>query len=622
MKNKIIKILPWIYLAIIFIFSMVFFINNVGHLMDSDESSELILGQLLAKEHGILSTNWYYSTELRFINNQIVFAILFLFTSSYKLVRILSTIILCLIVLASFYYLCRQAGIQKYFPFMASFLVAPFSIDYAEYILYGLYYVPHMVLSFMIIGLILKTEKLEKSKYYIYVAITAILSLLAGMGGPRQVVILFAPVLVTLLLRLYIRRKLEYVAGWVAVVAGVIGYGLNTTVLSKIYTFTSWDSMEFQGFSISRISDIIEGLINTVGFSYGPVFSYSLIINGIVVVYIILLVIYYINICKNKDKISDTEGFMSLFFVMALVVFILLYDMTTMDYKNRYALPILVFALPLIGFSLEHHGWKEKSIIVGCIASLVINVAMAIPVYQAEELTETTWSLRGIAEYLEENDYQYGYATYWNANILTELTDGKVEMVNIGESGFEADDITDIHEWLQLKSHKDNIPEGPVFLVMGDGELEESTFALYINKENATYIYGDLNIWVYDSFEDMVKMLSTYEMDMYSNDYIISGYAEDGRWILPEGGLTRGPYTTVYEGVYRVTITGDNLNDCVVEATADLGKEPIKLLEENVDSNMRTYILEVEHTLHFFEAPIANLGSSEAVITSIKVERL
>ncbi len=45
--------------------------------VNADDAGELILSSLLAKEHRILTLNWYYSTELRVLNTQLVFAPLF-----------------------------------------------------------------------------------------------------------------------------------------------------------------------------------------------------------------------------------------------------------------------------------------------------------------------------------------------------------------------------------------------------------------------------------------------------------------------------------------------------------------------------------------------------------------
>lgn len=73
MSKKLAKILPWVVLLGGIFFQIFFMWNHVDHLIDSDMSSEMVLGRLLAKENTIISKNWYYATELRVINTQLIF---------------------------------------------------------------------------------------------------------------------------------------------------------------------------------------------------------------------------------------------------------------------------------------------------------------------------------------------------------------------------------------------------------------------------------------------------------------------------------------------------------------------------------------------------------------------
>lgn len=57
------------------------------HLIDSDMSSELILSKLLADENKILSTKWYYSTELRVLNTQLIYSFFFKIFHDWTVIR-------------------------------------------------------------------------------------------------------------------------------------------------------------------------------------------------------------------------------------------------------------------------------------------------------------------------------------------------------------------------------------------------------------------------------------------------------------------------------------------------------------------------------------------------------
>ena len=90
-KQLILEILLLLAAYIVFITT---FTDIALGVLNSDMSSELILSNLLNQEKGILSTNWFYSTELRVLNTQLVFAPLFNFFESWTNVRIWGTAIL------------------------------------------------------------------------------------------------------------------------------------------------------------------------------------------------------------------------------------------------------------------------------------------------------------------------------------------------------------------------------------------------------------------------------------------------------------------------------------------------------------------------------------------------
>ena len=49
--------------------------------INSDASSEMVLARQLVQERAILSKSWFYSTELRVLNTQLVYAFFFQFSA-------------------------------------------------------------------------------------------------------------------------------------------------------------------------------------------------------------------------------------------------------------------------------------------------------------------------------------------------------------------------------------------------------------------------------------------------------------------------------------------------------------------------------------------------------------
>ena len=120
--------------------------------LDADMASEQLLANLLAQEGGVMSTNWYYSTELRVLNTQLVMAPLFRQFPSWHTVRVVGSVVLILLYLAAWFWFGHSAKLKYSGLLGAGLLVLPYGALYRQYVLEGLYYIPHIANSFEVMG--------------------------------------------------------------------------------------------------------------------------------------------------------------------------------------------------------------------------------------------------------------------------------------------------------------------------------------------------------------------------------------------------------------------------------------------------------------------------------------
>ena len=73
----------------------------------------------------------------------------------------------------------------------------------------------------------------------------------------------------------------------------------------------------------------------------------------------------------------------------------------------------------------------------------------------------------GYINYVKEQGYDYGYATFWNANITTEMSDGLINMTSLDPN---ADNLK-VFRWLTDKRLIDEEHE-KAFLVLTKDELD------------------------------------------------------------------------------------------------------------------------------------------------------
>ena len=280
----------WIPVILGTILILVFLAANAGvtwlnyfNFIDSDDASELILAKLLAQEGGIMSPNWYYSTEIRVLNTQLIYSFLFHFFSDFKTVRIIGQIVLSILMLASYYFCLRSvdAGKAGNRFFLTGFLLLIPMSDAWTFLNMKSYYVPHIMISFFAFGLyfrIKNAEGIKKSVFFCTLGI--LLGFGAGLGGIRSLQLTYIPMGLYLCLEVwgYLERR-----GWEKVfedkhfwtvwienmscaAAALAGFLANTFVLSGLYNFKSYSNMKYRYFSAGNVFNVWNDLVQAIGY--------------------------------------------------------------------------------------------------------------------------------------------------------------------------------------------------------------------------------------------------------------------------------------------------------------------------------------------------------------------
>ena len=68
------------------------------------------------------------------------------------------------------------------------------------------------------------------------------------------------------------------------------------------------------------------------------------------------------------------------------------------------------------------------AIIIVPVSIVMIIISLEIYTKDVEGQTEENRRLESLCEFLEENELEYGYATFWDANSITLLSDSKVKV--------------------------------------------------------------------------------------------------------------------------------------------------------------------------------------------------
>lgn len=509
-------------LAAVYILLLVFTDIRMPYLIDSDMSSEMVLGSVLKDENRIMTDSWFYSTELRVINTQLIYSFFFRFTDSWHTVRLLSNAVLYIILILSTVYLCRKTGIRKYQFAVSSFLLLSFSIVYFYIMIMGCYYIPHIAAEFLFLGLCMAYMNSSGKRKYSALIISSLIALLTGMGGLRQLAISYLPFMAgvcVMLLIIFFRDGWEMCRksdafkvlpiGLISTFAAVCGFLVNNKILSKKYHFMSYNGIKFTSIKTERIQLLLNDILVTFGYKTAGISASSLICNCSCAVMIILTVYSVITgLGKNAGK---EYRIMTVFFISSLSFFILLYAMTDMSYAERYNYPVLVWVFPLISCAFREGSFGKAPECTGKVFAVVFALMVAgrsfILMNEIKDVNRTR-TLNQVAEYLSGTDYEQGYATFWNSNVLTELSDGKLEMYSWKSDLNNTQSPDEMMEWLQKTDHTVSHPDGKVFMLYKkEKELENCVWKEKLQDENKIFSTEEYVVYGYESYDAMKKIL-------------------------------------------------------------------------------------------------------------------
>ena len=128
----------WVILLVVYLYNLLFAHRYIDRFLDGDNSAELVAGNILSKEGGILVKDWINSTWIHVIGIRQVSSIFFHITNNWHEVRICTMALMTVVLLMSIIFLARQMGIKNY-PLAALLFLFLLSTDYYEFVLYGMY---------------------------------------------------------------------------------------------------------------------------------------------------------------------------------------------------------------------------------------------------------------------------------------------------------------------------------------------------------------------------------------------------------------------------------------------------------------------------------------------------
>ena len=356
-------------------------------------------------------------------------------------------------------------------------------------------------------------------KKWLSLAGSVILAVLAGMGGPRMILELYFPLglaaLVELLNRTNRQRGQQFFYAVVTSAFGALGgYAVNVFYLHQRYKFQKWDDLRIDTSQIERLKDIIGFSFAAFGLeNVGTSLLIQLVSSVVSIGWVSLTVLCIAG--GFTSKASARYRRLASCTLAAYAAYIVLYCVTNMNLIVRYSLPTNVLTIPLIAVAFQElrgDAERKQKFLGGWV---VLVVAWSLFVLLRVGSVDKNAGLRAVSEELVNDGYANGYATFWNANVLTELSDAELEVwcwCDYG-GGWQKHgvDVDKMYPWLQLTSHDTERPGGKVFVLFSQEEFEDNPWKQNLQPEDVIY---ESEEYVVMGYPDYDTMKATLEKDL------------------------------------------------------------------------------------------------------------
>jgi hypothetical protein len=386
--------------------------------------------------------------------------------------------------------MARQMKIQlKWILITSLFLIMPVSGMYWDIVTFGGYYVFFIAQLFCCLGLFISiaynigTAKKALPGFILFTA----LSFALGIQGIRSLLNVHIPLFIAcvcIYLRNAQKKSFPLFLGCYGFIIFCAGYVCNY-FLHFWYIFHSFDDMRLENLFVLFFPKLGQSLVSLAEFFGLSSGSSLLSAHGLFsVIAIIGTFFLFWAVFKSFRQFwlqDDTTGnpaenqFIPVFFIVSVIFNIFVFIIIDDDITSRYFIPFMVLYIPLAAILFQHVE-KECSHLkrIALISGIVLFIfGQSYLNFQSLSRNDVNTVRKGYIQYLLDNRLDYGFATFWNANVTTELTNGKIELAGLGPEGLNPDANFHIQGWLNpVKFYNSSYHPEESFLLLTRAEWE------------------------------------------------------------------------------------------------------------------------------------------------------
>ena len=523
MKQILKKKKLWEYgamlLSALTLFLMIlFFVIFPDNLMHSDMAAEVILSKLLSEEGRLLSPNWFYSTEIRIVYTHLIMTPLFMIFSDYGTVKLLSLVILDILLAVVYLFAAKEFELQGAKKWLGlSLLLAPLSNEYLDMMFLGCFYTCQVICTYLVLKFFFKNKPEKKGLMWTKLALLTLAALILGLSGLRYLASLYLPLIGAVVISYGLDKKEEQhselsgklILSLILCLAAGIGFLINKFYLAKVYTFDNTSEVSFVPLSEvpDRFLSSVRMMLEFFGYREITAVTPLGMVNVVKFAFFLFFIYVVVHLTKHRyDILNEKQRLLLYYFYGCFFLNWYMLVFTDVLLQYRYWIPVYVTGVFLIALYIQNAREKTGFFVL---AMTILSVLLVLSSLYGELWQDTKYNdcekRYGYMTFLEENDYTFGYATFWNSSVTEYLSNGEIRVGHLGgKNGVSAP-----HEWLIPKYYYE------------EGFHEGKTFLLLARTEEPALFNGDITI-----MQDAVKV--------YEDEYYVI-YQGEGMYLFLDG---------------------------------------------------------------------------------------
>lgn len=599
-------------------------------LIDSDTVSTMLMAQDILNGNFLLK-EWYGSTRNWIIEvylyNLLPYA---MFGMDYGFYYYYPPIIMVLIMASSYLLVYRDTTYQNIsysnIFLLISLLIIPF-LGFGKFFIRPSHHNETYVVILLILILIDKLKILHNKRWYY--PLIFILTFVA-VSDTYAVFIFVLPMLFILMYRLLfmnINKKANFLL-FIIIVFGTIFAKIIEKIVIQLGGIT-YNHVVTTFAQLDQITERIGHVINNILFITNSNFFGLQLNNAIfqVISFFILIFLFSVLIYGlvnfNKFKIVDQ------FLILAPIVIILIYIFSSVYIGAgaiRYYVIIVLYLILLtsrigvfdiISKFLRNNNIKHKYVqillIIMFLSNAINNIEKPIKKPIAKE--------NEVVSFLLEKNLTNGYASFWNSNIMSLLSNNQIKVNAISNNR--------PYLWLSKESW---YKKPANFILATEREIEN--YKKIFNDYSNLYEFDNITIGIRPHeyglylYKKIYILEFDYDISKYFGDNSLFRYScnncnrDKDKIILQSGEVQYGPYITLDKGIYKVTITGDNLDKVAFDTYSLDRKEKIELNNIKVENNLIEYTFRLDKRTKNIEHRIFNNKEFPITIKSIVRQKI